>query len=191
MREKDEYDFAFTTASLRLRDMHMVAKANLTGEEVDIVNDLGGGKSSTGRKLYGELRKRISSLTPKQQLLLVHGSLATQKQVAFLAVCKTYEFIKDFAFEVVQDKFVRFDEQISAGDYLSFYRRKFQLHERMETLTSTTQNKIRQLVFKMLEEAGLINNTQERIIQPQFIEDDLVEAIKSDNPQWLKVLLFA
>ena len=59
----------------------------------------------------------------------------------------------------------------------------------MDSITEITERKIKQVTFKVLEQAGLINDIKSRIIQPQIINYNLINALIQDNPNWLKVLL--
>lgn len=189
MARIDKYDFSFTASSLRLNQMILVAKSIVESTEVDFINDLGGGKSSTGKRMLSELNKRIAYMTPGELDILIAGDLVTQKQIAFVTVCKTYGFIRDFAIEVLREKLLVFDYQVTDGDYITFFRRKYDLHEEMESLTELTKNKVRQVTFKILEQSGLIDNIKSRIIQPQIIDVELMKSIAKDNPYWLKTLL--
>lgn len=189
MTKTNKYDFSFTASSLRLNEMLMVARAHQNGVEVDYTNELGGGKSSTGKRMLSEFKKRISHLTPEQLDVLLNSDLVTQKQLTLVSVCKPYSFIREFIVEVVREKVLVYDYQITDGDYISFYRRKFDLHEEMDSLTELTEKKIKQVTFKILEQAGLINDIKNRIIQPQIIDYKLMKALVQDNPNWLKVLL--
>lgn len=189
MTKTDKYDFSFTASSLRLNEMLLVARAIKEGVEIDYTNDLGGGKSSTGKRMLVEFKKRISHLTPNQLDILLSGDLVTQKQMTLVSVCKSYSFIREFIVEVVREKVLVYDYQITDGDYISYYRRKFDLHEEMDSLTELTEKKIKQVTFKILEQAGLINDIKNRIIQPQIIDYKLMKALVQDNPNWLKVLL--
>ena len=189
MIKTNKYDFSFTASSLRLNEMLLVARANHDGVEIDYTNDLGSGKSSTGKRMLSEFKKRISHLTPAQLNVLLNSDLVTQKQLTLVSVCKSYSFIREFIVEVVREKVLVYDYQITDGDYISFYRRKFDLHEEMDSLTELTEKKIKQVTFKVLEQAGLINDIKNRIIQPQIIDYKLIKALVQDNPNWLKVLL--
>ncbi|WP_438965584.1 DUF1819 family protein [Flavobacterium sp.] len=189
MIKTNKYDFSFTASSLRLNEMLLVARAYHDDVEVDYTNDLGGGKSSTGKRMLSEFKKRISHLTPAQVEVLLNSDLVTQKQLTLVSVCKSYSFIREFIVEVVREKVLVYDYQITDGDYISFYRRKFDLHEEMDSLTELTEKKIKQVTFKILEQAGLINDIKNRIIQPQIIDYKLIKALVQDNPNWLKVLL--
>ena len=189
MTKTNKYDFSFTASSLRLNEMLLVARAHQDGVEVDYTNELGGGKSSTGKRMLSEFKKRISHLTPEQLDVLLNSDLVTQKQLTLVSVCKPYSFIREFIVEVVREKVLVYDYQITDGDYISFYRRKLDLHEEMDSLTELTEKKIKQVTFKILEQAGLINDIKNRIIQPQIIDYKLMKALVQDNPNWLKVLL--
>ncbi|SFF42766.1 DUF1819 family protein [Flavobacterium xueshanense] len=191
MIETEKYSFSFTTSSLRLNKMILVAIAITEKREIDYINELGGGNSKTGRKMLSEFEKRISNLTPRQTDILVNGDFLSQKQIAFLSICKTYLFIRDFVVEVLREKILVFDYQITEGDYISFYRRKLDLHPEMDSLTDITQKKIKQVTFKILEQAGIIDSIKSKVIQPQIIDRKVTDAIVSDNPNWLKVLFIS
>lgn len=169
--------------------MLTVVRAKSEGIKLDYINDLGGGKYSTGRKMFSEFNKRLSYITDSEIEVLLESDLVTQKQMAFVAVCKSYSFIRDFVIEVVREKYLVYDYQITEGDYISFYRRKCDLHDEMNTLTELTEKKIKQVTFKILEQAGLIDSVKSKIIQPQIVDFKLMKAIVQDNPIWLKVLL--
>lgn len=191
MIETEKYSFSFTTSSLRLNEMILVAIAIAEKRDIDYINELGGGNSKTGRKMLSEFEKRISNLTSRQVDILANGDFLSQKQIAFLSICKTYLFIRDFVVEVLREKILVFDYQITEGDYISFYRRKLDLHPEMDTLTDITQKKIKQVTFKILEQAGIIDSIKSKVIQPQIIDRKVSDAIVSDNPNWLKVLFIS
>jgi hypothetical protein len=191
MTEAAIYDFSFTAVSLRINETVLVAKAIRDKTEIDYVNDLGAGKSSTGRRRLTEFKKRISVLTKEEIEILIHGDFVAKRQIAFISVCKTYAIIKDFAIEVLREKLLVYDYQISEGDYISFYRRKVDLHAKMEVLSITTEKKVRQVIFRILAEAGLINDTKERVIQPQIVDIYVANSVLLDNANWLKVLLLS
>ena len=191
MKYPDRYKFSFTTSSLRLTEMVLVAKQLKEGFELDITNDLGGGKSATGKKMFSELNKRVAQLNSQETEILINGDLVSQKQMAFLAVCKSYDFIRDFTVEVLREKLLVFDYEITDGDYISFYRRKTDSHPEMEERTEITQKKIRRVIFKVLEQAGIINDIKAKTIQPQLLDNRVIEAIVSDDSTWLKVFLMS
>jgi len=191
MPETKKYEFSFTASSLRLNEMILVANSILDERAIDYVNELGNGKAATGKRMYAEFHKRLVKLTKTQVEMLVNGDLITQKQIAFLSICKAYSFFRDFVVEVIREKFLVFDYEITEGEYISFYRRKTELHPEMDKLTEITRNKIRQVTFKFLEQAGIIDNVKTKIIQPQLLDNSVIDAILADDYNWLKVFLIS
>lgn len=187
---KSTYIFSFTGSSLRLKETITVAKQPPPINDDELALKLGNGKRSTGKKILNECKLRLSTLTDKQHDILLAGDVQTQKQIAFLAVCKRFLFIRDFVMEVVREKFLLFDLQLTDGDYLSFLRRKAELHPEIEKLTDITLNKIKQVTFKILEQSGLIDSVVQKNILPQLLESEVVHAILEDNATWLKLFLF-
>lgn len=186
----NKYDFSVTTLSLGLNDMIRVAEAARNEVTIDPV-DIGNGNSKTGIKKLNEINKRIKNLTFKELNLLIDGDLITQRQIAFLSICKTHLFIRDFTVEVLREKLLVYDYQITEGDYLIFYRRKAELHPEMEKLTEITQNKIRQVTFKILEQAGILDDVKNKIIQPPLLEQNIINAIADEDKEWLKIFLMS
>lgn len=191
MIEVTKYDLSFTSLSLRANDMFKVARSLVADSSFDYLNELGYGKEATGIRHYREIKKRLENLSEFQLELFLKADLITKKQIAFLAVCKTYTFIRDFCVEVLKEKLLVYDYDITEGEFISFYRRKYEIHPEMESLTDKTENKIKQVTFKILEQAGIINNIKERILQPQLLSNEIVQAIVSDNKEWLKVFMLS
>lgn len=186
-----KYDFSLTSASLRLSVMIKVAQEIQGGVKLNVTEDIGGGNYETGRRMYGEIKKRLSFLTEKQLALLLNGSLTTQKQIAFLAVCKCFDYLREFVIEVLREKVLVFDYQIYEGEYRTFYRRKSDLHLEMDDLTENSKKKVRQVLFKILEQADLIDNIRTKVLQPQLLDKETIEIITEDNPNWLKIFFFS
>ncbi|MBP6870973.1 MAG: DUF1819 family protein [Bacteroidales bacterium] len=190
-----KYLFSFTAASMRLSDSLKIAQNILDNPEMlnhpDRDKILGYGKSRTNEREYRELMKRIDKFTPSQLRLYVSSDIITQRHLLYLSICKTYGFIRDFVIEVLREKALVFDYNIHDGDYQSFVNRKRAIHLELENLADSTLKKIRQVTFLILEEAGLINNSQDRVLQLPLLSDQLISEIKKDDTIWLKVFLWA
>jgi hypothetical protein len=186
----NKYEFSFTASSLRVNDMAKVASSMIQKQEID-VSELGNGKVATGKRMLLEYKTRLLKLTNAQLELLSDGDLVTQKQISFIAVCKAYSMLRDFVIEVLREKYLMFDYQVTEGDYISFFRRKSEQHPELEALADGTQNKVRQVIFKMLEQSGIVDSVNSKILQPQFLEQKVISAIIDDDAKWLKVFLFS
>ncbi|MBB6610497.1 DUF1819 family protein [Pontibacter sp. Tf4] len=189
-REK-KYRLSFTGASLMLPEMSELAKAGLEQEMagIDKSSVVKGQRSKTISTQFREIKLRIDTLTGDQLEILANGDMVSQRQIALLSICKAYAYIRDFVVEVVREKAIVFDYQLTEGEYVSFFRRKSQAHPELENLTENTAKKVRQVTFKFLEQTGLIDNVKSRKIIPQLVDEKVARAVVGDDPEWLKIYL--
>jgi hypothetical protein len=197
MSTTPKYTLSFTALSLRLNEMVKVAKTAYENDISDLKELRKSGvvfnsvKTKTSNTEFLEIRKRLEKLTPEQISILIHGDLISQKQIAFLAVCKHYEFIRDFAIDVIRDKALVYDYQINESDYNSFINGRIHIHPELEEFSETTLKKAKQVLFRILEQAGIIDTAVNKRIQPQLIQSDVMKAITKDYPAWLKIFMMS
>ncbi len=195
MNAQSKYSLSFTAVSLRLNEMVKVAQAATYTLESDTlqVNDdalsFKSGKAETSRRFVREIVGRLSTLSHQQLNILANGDYPDKKQIAFLAICKYYSFIHDFTIEVIRDKALVFNYQINDADWALFLDNKRTNHPELDAFSETTLKKAKQVMFLILEQAGMINNAKDKTIQPQVVSPGVLNAILSDNPQWLRVFL--
>jgi len=127
----------------------------------------------------------LKLLTNSQLELLVEGNLAEQKYLLWFAICKTYVYVKEFAIEVLHERFLNRSMQITELDYDAFFNRKADWSEDLEQITTSTRKKIRQVVFRMMREAGLIS--QDNVIIPALLPKRLIAVLKSDAPMSFQI----
>ncbi len=195
MSLSSKYILSFTAASLRLNEMIKVAKAAYDNNSTDlkVVKESGvvfsSVKTRTFDREFREVRKRLETLNPEQISILIKGDLISQKQIAFLAVCKRYGFIRDFTIEVIRDKVLVFDFKLNESDFNSFINNKILLHPELEAFSESTRKKAKQVMYRILEQAGIINNAVDKAILPQLLQQDVINSIVRDDPAWLKIFM--
>ncbi len=181
--------------SLRLTDMVRLARIAIKDKVVDIstLRESGGtyasGKTSSSIRGFREIKNRLEELTIEQKNVLAYSDLVAQKQVAFLSICKNYSFIKDFTVDVLREKVLVFNYQIHESDFKAFIDSRLMLHPELEQFSEITMKKAKQVMFRIFEQSGVINNAVERVIQPQILQSEVVKAIIDDDPEWLKIFL--
>ena len=179
----EEYEkYINNSSALNKRMMNIVKESGVVFSSV---------KTRTTDREFREIRKRLEKLTSEQKNILIHGDLNSQKQTAFLAVCKHYAFIRDFTIEVMRDKMLVYDYRLHESDYNSFINSKILLHPELEAFSESTQKKAKQVMFRILEQAGIINNAIEKTILPQILQQEIITAIVKDDPAWLKIFMMS
>jgi hypothetical protein len=196
MVTKKKYSFSFTGASALLAETLIVAeeyvrlqdweKVKISVQENNLMNKT---KQNTSKRMYHELKKRLELLTNEQLNLLVNGSPDESKAMVLLSIIKTYFFFKDFVIEVIRNKYLLYNNIIVSSDYTSFFNTKAITHNELNTITEKTTNKVKQVLFKMLEQVGLINSAKGGIIIKPFLSDDSIKAILNDDPTLLASFL--
>lgn len=190
--EAHKYRFSFTAGSLMLREMVVCADAlvengcDLNSLDPHLLNKE---KSKTTKRTFSEVKLRLAELTQDELYLLHSAEHATQRLMCFLACCRAYGFIYDFVHEVLVEKVLVFDHQINDRDYNAFINRKAVDHPELDEITDLTKEKIKQVVFKVLEQASLIDSVKSRVIQVPLLNTRLELLLKSSRPADLVLLL--
>jgi len=184
MTKEKKYDLAFSGCSLNYIEMVTLVEVSKGIKEAST-----GGKSTYINRKNSELRKRIDKLSLSQIDALLVGDSILQRQLAYLSVCKAYDFIHEFVVEVLREKMIIMDHQLTEGEYLSFFRRKMIHHPELEKLTDTTEKKVKQVMFRILAEAGIIDSAKSKVLQHQILEPQLIGLIREDSPKWFEVFL--
>ena len=140
---------------------------------------------NTAKRIAQEIILRLKLLTNKQLELLLRGSPSEQKHLLWVAACKRYDFVQDFASEVVREKFLAMKYDLLPNEYDIFFHSKSETHPEMLSIATSTRKKLGQVRFKMLREAGLIS--EENVIQPALLTQELADVLIEDNPRWLMV----
>ncbi len=103
-----KYKLSFTAASLSIVDSASIAELylknkdwSLTKKEIKGENILQSRTKSRTVRVARELVQRLERLSDDQLELLVEGNPTEQKYLLWLAVCKTYKLVEEFAVETV------------------------------------------------------------------------------------------
>lgn len=75
-----KYNFSFTGAGLRVNQFGLVLEHFANGEPLDGTQQIGNGKSTTGERIFGDLKKRYHSLTHKEGEVFMQGDPITRKK---------------------------------------------------------------------------------------------------------------
>ena len=190
------YILSFTGASLSISESVKIAEVYLRLRNWEAVklevkgsNLIQARTQSSIQRVYQELQPRLAQLSMEQLELLVEGNPQEQKQLLWLAVCKRYEYIREFASEVVREKFLRLDYQLNDFDYDAFYNRKADWHPELDKLKDSSRQKMKTRIFRMLLEAELI--TSDNHIIPTTFSQRSKDVLAPDAPMSYQIFLIS
>ncbi len=185
--EAEKYLLSFTAASLSYSESIKIAEVYSGCKDWDetkrIIEENNLLQSRTGSRTvrtYIELAQRLKLLSIEQMELLVEGNIQEQRYLLWFTVCNRYKLIQEFATEVIHEKFMSMDYELAELDYDAFFNRKADWHEELDSITNSTKNKLKQVVFRMLREAGI--TTDEKIIVQALLSKRLIEVLSPDAP---------
>ena len=187
---ESKYTLSFTAGALLYPESLTVAKLCEALGDWDAVraqvldeNLLQMRTPSASKRIFREVASRLKHLTPAEMALFRTGPRQEQDHMLWLAICKRYRFIYDFAVQVVREKFIRLDFDLSYDAYDVFFNNKAEWHPEVEGVAESTRKKLRQVVFKMMREANLL--TQDNQILPAMPTPREIEVIAADSPSYL------
>jgi hypothetical protein len=191
------YKLTLTSAALVPEAARIVAEHYLEAGDWDQAKrrilDTNALQSRTTRsadRLESELRHRLATLTRGQLELLAHATAEDRAALSWLAACKYMPFAFEFAAEVLRDKLAAHDPVLRHSDYETYLEVKSLSHPELERVTPSSKVKIRQVLLKMLVEAGLLGPGEALgIVQRPALSPGVDRAVADDSPRWLAAFL--
>lgn len=190
---QDRYALSFTSGGLLAREADMVASVYLRERDwvkvrqiVTERNLLQARTSSSSVRVARETIQRISVLDDAEMELLVESSLTERCHLMWVAACRRYELIGDFAEEVLRERFLLLTPTLSVEDFDRFLTGKSLWHPELDELKASTRTKLRQNIFRMLHEAGLCSD--DGAIVPAVLSERLVEQLAARKPSDIRFL---
>lgn len=136
---------------------------------------------NTSKRVCREIISRLKNLSPNELDLLVTTHSQDQNYLLWLAICRRYRFIGDFAIEVLRERYITLKTNLSYEDFDFFFNKKSEWHTELDDIRPTTRNKLRQVLFKILKEAELLTPTNS--INAAILSHRILKAIPTDRRQ--------
>lgn len=171
---RQEYKMSFSTGGLFLNESLEVARLHLEGEpwEQTILRALEEGtthlpKSASNRRTLREISNRLLTFSDEERKYLIEDAdRSDQQALLWLATCRAYRFIREFAVEVIRERYLSYRMDLPLETFDILFEAKAEWDEDLAALSRTTQLKLRQIMFRMMREASIItdNNRLQRAI---------------------------
>ena len=185
-----KYSMAFTTGGLLQQESIILAECYLAHRDWKLVrqqvlaeNLLQSRTESSLKKITGEIIKRLKLLNDDELEYLVNANSEQQTWILWVAICKYYSFIRDFAMEVIREKFLSLYLDVTHDDYDNFFNRKADWHDELDKLSEQSRSKLRQVLFKMLVDVGILSKQHQ--IQPVLLSESFIKTISRASGDYL------
>ena len=172
------YAFSFTVGGLFLFEGIELARMRRSGLSWNEVRRTvpGGvfvakGAPSSIKRIRNEVIGRISLLDDGELALLAEAGTTDARALMWVAACRKYRILAEFAFEVLDERLRTYQPEIRAMDFDQHLDAKGVLAEDVARLAPSTRQRLRSVTFRMLREAEILD--AERRVRPLPISGPL------------------
>lgn len=183
----DRYALSFTSGGLLVREADVAVAEYLRTRDWASVrhvvieqNLLQARTTSSSVRVTRETIQRLSTLSTSELELLAESSPTERCHLMWAAACRRYALIGEFAEEVLRERFLLMTPTVGADDFERFITGKGLWHPELDELKPSTRERLRQNLFRMLQDADLLSN--EGVIIPAVLSSWLHETLAARSP---------
>lgn len=188
------YKMSFSTGGLFLNETLAVARLHVLGKPwsatIGLALTEGAAslpKAASQRRTLREIVNRLSTLTDAERdYLLADADRGDQLALLWLATCRAYRFVREFATEVLRERYLSFQLDLPLESFDILFAAKAEWDDGLAEISSSTKAKLRQVLFRIMREANVISDDN-RILSA-YVSPRLKAMLEEQNPQDL--LLF-
>lgn len=131
------------------------------------------------------IKKRLELMTPKHWALVKNGTAEITTQALLAAAIKHSRLLGDFMGQVCRQHWQTFNRTLSGKDWREFHETCYQIDPGIAKWTETTTSKLRQVVFRILAEAGYIDSTRKLNLQPVSIVPEIRDYLVNHSEKYI------
>jgi hypothetical protein len=154
-------------------------------------NILQKGTVSTRKREFSEIKKRLKDLNNDELKFITECTTDELKLFCLYLCSRTYRILYEFIVEVVREKYLMFDYSILDSDYARFIESKTASSLKLQNITEITQYKIKNVIFRMLVQSGIIDSSKTKNIQKPYIPKELETIVANFSVKYLAVFLYS
>ncbi|MBC3881562.1 DUF1819 family protein [Undibacterium sp. LX40W] len=192
MANDQRYRLSFTTGGLFIAETPSIVEIYLDLGDWKKVRDMVREKnllqvrtSTASLRISKEVVARLEFLTQEELEELVYLNFRDLGYLLWVAVCRRYSFIRDFATEVVREHYLVLRRHLPLSDFDAFLNSKSLWHEELDSIAPSTSKKLRQNLFRMLREANLVDDNLH--IQAAMVSPRLAQVLSRNDISDLQV----
>lgn len=189
VREPERYRLSFSVGGLYLQGAPVAARLYLDLHDwaevraaLDVDNLLQARTKSSAHRWGRELAQRLAELSVAELEILAGSTADERAQLMWAATCRRYEFVGEFAEEVLRERFLLMAPDLLPEHFDTFVRGKSMWHDELNQLEASTMTKLRTNLFLMMREADFL--TKEGVIVPTLLSGrvagELAKRVPSD-----------
>ena len=191
--EGQDYRMSFTTCGLSQNESLDVARLHIEAEPwtetvrraLDKhITTLP--KRTSNQRILREISYRLSALDEAERTFLIEDAdRYEQRAILWVAICRMYQFVREYTVEVIQERYFSRKMHLPLESFNIFFDAKAEWNDNLEKLSETTKLRLRQTLFRIMREAGIISGDHK--IQNVILSVRLRLMILEKNPDELAI----
>ena len=185
---KQPYKMSFTSGGLFLNECVELAASylrtqdwNATISQLQADGLTSSPKEKSKRRILREIVNRLETLSKEElQFLVEDADRQEQALLIWLSVCRAYRLVREFALEIVQDKYLAYQLDLPTDSFDLFFEHKAEWDDTLAATSASTRVRLRQVVFKTMREVGVIS--KDNRIQTTYVSAQLRQLIEAAAP---------
>lgn len=154
-------------------------------QAITIQNILQKRSLASAKRQAALIRKRLDLMTPEHWTLVRDGNAEVATQALLSAAIKQSCLLGDFMGNVCRQHWQTFNRTLSARDWCEFLAACSQIDPLVGKWAVSTVTKLRQVVFRILAEAGYIDSTRALNLQPVSIVPEVREYLTNYSEDYI------
>ena len=183
-----KYRMSFSVGGLMVRESMALAQEYRQGETWAEARErlLSEGVSTLPKlasqtRVLREIFDRIGQLTEAERgYLLERADRLEQQALMWLAVCRTYRFVREFTVEVIVERYQSWRFDLGHDVFDRFLAEKAEIDQGLAELSLSTCAKLRQVLFRIMRESEVLSS--EGKIQPVWLSARMKSLIEETSP---------
>ena len=183
-----QYRMSFGVGGLFLNESLVVARLHVEGEpwEQTIRRGLDEGATSlpkiaSNRRTLREISNRLRQLNAEERSFMLHEADRTDQQaLLWLAACRAYRFVGEFAVEVIRERYLSYQFDLPLEAFDIFFYAKAEWNDELSKLSDSTRKKLRQVLFRIMREAEILSGDER--IQSAILSPRLKVLLEENTP---------
>lgn len=186
----DAYRLSFTIGGLLRAEATAIAEvllatgdviaARAQAQECNLVQQR---TATSTARVTREVVQRLTQLPKEGVELVAHGSITDAGHLMWLAACLRYRFLRDFGREVIRGRYTSGQTFLTHEEFDAFWNLQSSWIDELRDTTETTRKKLRQNTFRMIREAGFLDQHDE--IRPVVLAPAVAEVVTACSSQLL------
>jgi hypothetical protein len=166
--------------SLMIRESQIIADLLLKKPDVSQWNNaivdeniLQKPSGASAKRNAATIKKRLEGFDEIFLQKLAYSGTEEATQLMFAATLMNSTLLADFMRSIVSDARRMFRESLNVDDWLHFWEGQTRLYPALGDMTPSSTYKVSQVAFKVLADAGYIENTKNRRLMNVYISPDV------------------